>query len=202
LRQPGEWLLLISFRQVRRRRSDRARGPNARPPVRVRGRLPHVRDRDYLAEGDYRAALRRELEAMVATGTARHRRRRGRSSSWTRRVVAVAPVAAIVVVFFVPLPHASLFHGIVAPARVTIPAAHSRRPSRFQSSTCRRHRPGGRRSRTETCRYRCPRRGRSSMREVTGVTSPVVPARCTSRRQRNRCRPAPRTLPMPSLFGP
>ena len=36
-----------------------------------------------------------------------------------RRLTAALVAAAIVVVFFVPLPHASLFHSLVAPARVT-----------------------------------------------------------------------------------
>ena len=39
-----------------------------------------------------------------------------------RRVTAALVAAAIVVVFFVPLPHVSLFHSLVAPAKVTPPA--------------------------------------------------------------------------------
>jgi hypothetical protein len=36
-------------------------------------------------------------------------------------VMSVLVAAAIVVVFFVPLPHVSLFHSLVTPAKVTAP---------------------------------------------------------------------------------
>ena len=43
----------------------------------------------------------------------------GRRPRVARRVTTVLVAAAIVVVFFVPLPHVSLFHGLVAPAKTT-----------------------------------------------------------------------------------
>ena len=65
---------------------------------------------------EYRAALRQELEAVVANPT-RQRIRMHQLGSWTHRAVVIAVAAAIVVVFFVPLPHLSLFHSLVAPAK-------------------------------------------------------------------------------------
>ncbi len=59
---------------------------------------------------EYRGALRRELEAIVATPTRQRRWFRGKSVPWTHRAEVIAVAAAIVVVFFVPLPHVSLFN--------------------------------------------------------------------------------------------
>ena len=70
---------------------------------------------------EYRSALRQELEAMVANPTRQHRWLRGQFGSWTHRAVVVAVAAAIVVVFFVPLPRVTLFHNLVAPAKVGTP---------------------------------------------------------------------------------
>jgi hypothetical protein len=67
----------------------------------------------------YKAALRQELEAAVGVQTQRRRWFRGQFGSWTHRAVVIAVAAAIVVVFFVPLPHVSLFHSLVAPAKTT-----------------------------------------------------------------------------------
>jgi len=67
---------------------------------------------------EYRAALRQELEAVVAVQTQRRRKLAGQFGSWTHRAVVIAVAAAIVVVFFVPLPHVSLFKRLVAPAKV------------------------------------------------------------------------------------
>jgi len=68
---------------------------------------------------EYRAALRQELEVLVAVQTQRRRWLRSQFGSWTHRAVVIAVAAAIVVVFFVPLPHVSLFHSLVTPAKVT-----------------------------------------------------------------------------------
>ena len=68
---------------------------------------------------EYRAALRQELEVVVAVQTKRRRWLRSQFDSSTHRAVVIAVAAAIVVVFFVPLPHVSLFHSLVAPAKVT-----------------------------------------------------------------------------------
>ena len=51
----------------------------------------------------------------------RQRQRRWQRASWTHRAGVIAVAAAIVVVFFVPLPHVSLFHSLVTPAKVTAP---------------------------------------------------------------------------------
>ena len=58
---------------------------------------------------EYRSALRKELETVVAKPT-RPRLRMHQLDSWTHRAVVIAVATAIVVVFFVPLPHVSLFH--------------------------------------------------------------------------------------------
>jgi len=71
-----------------------------------------------LMRAEYRAALRQELEAVVAVQTQRRRKLAGQFGSWTHRAVVIAVAAAIVVVFFVPLPHVSLFKRLVAPAKV------------------------------------------------------------------------------------
>jgi hypothetical protein len=70
---------------------------------------------------EYRGALRRELEAIVATPTRQRRWLRGQFGSWTHRAVAIAVAAAVVVVFFVPLPRVSLFRSLVTPAKVGTP---------------------------------------------------------------------------------
>ncbi len=67
---------------------------------------------------EYRTALRQELEVLVAVQTPRRRWLRSQFGSWTHRAVVIAVAAAIVVVFFVPLPRVSLFHNLVAPAKV------------------------------------------------------------------------------------
>jgi hypothetical protein len=52
---------------------------------------------------------------------ARQRHRRWQRTPWTHRAGVIAVAAAIVVVFFVPLPHVSLFHSLVTPAKVGTP---------------------------------------------------------------------------------
>ena len=54
----------------------------------------------------------------------RSRRHRAWRGTWTHRALVIGVAAAIVVVFFVPLPHASLFHSLVTPAKTT-PASTS-----------------------------------------------------------------------------
>jgi hypothetical protein len=68
---------------------------------------------------DHRAALRQELEAIAANPAEQSRWRRGVTGSLPHRVLVVAVAAVILVVFFVPLPHISLFRRLVAPATVT-----------------------------------------------------------------------------------
>jgi hypothetical protein len=78
--------------------------------------------------------LKRQLRAMVENAAAPVSSAKAmlRASSPSRksrrdwhltehRLIVVAVAAAIVVVFFVPLPHASLFHSLVTPAKVTAP---------------------------------------------------------------------------------
>jgi hypothetical protein len=48
-------------------------------------------------------------------------RRTRRFGTWTHRAVVIAVAAAVVVVFFVPLPRVSLFTTLIAPAKVTTP---------------------------------------------------------------------------------
>jgi hypothetical protein len=54
-----------------------------------------------------------------------HKQRQGRwqRTTWTHRVWVVGVAAAILVVFFVPLPHVSLFHNLVTPAKVATPTS-------------------------------------------------------------------------------
>ena len=69
-------------------------------------------------------------------------RRRWQRASWTHRVWVVAVAAAILVVFFVPLPRASLFHNLVAPTQTTptklpppgAPRAYGTGPLRFEAA--------------------------------------------------------------------
>ncbi len=77
---------------------------------------------------EYREALRRELQTVVVAPAQSRGRLAGQFGSWSHRAVVSAVVAAIVVVFFVPLPHVSLFHSLVAPAR-SLPASTQTVPS-------------------------------------------------------------------------
>ncbi len=58
----------------------------------------------------------------------RRHRRRPRPGPWTHRVMVVAVAAVILVVFFVPLPHLSLFHRLVTPTKPTVPTASKQPP--------------------------------------------------------------------------
>src|SRR5208283_3945430 len=49
----------------------------------------------------------------------RRHRRRPRPGPWTHRLMVVAVAAVILVVFFVPLPHLSLFHRLVTPTKTS-----------------------------------------------------------------------------------
>ena len=57
----------------------------------------------------------------------RHRRRRP-PGPWTHRLLVVAVAAAILVVFFVPLPHLSLFKRLVTPTKPTVATSGSKTP--------------------------------------------------------------------------
>lgn len=69
--------------------------------------------------------------------------RRHRSRRWPHRAVVVAVAAAILVVFFVPLPHASLFKRLVSSARpstatslpTTVPSTATSVPTTVTSTT-------------------------------------------------------------------
>ena len=76
----------------------------------IPGPTPEVRER-----------LTARLQTLIESEQQGHVEPRGRwqQVSWTHRAVVIAVAAAIVVVFFVPLPHVSLFHSLVAPAKVT-----------------------------------------------------------------------------------
>ena len=73
-----------------------------------------------------RERLAARLQTLIESEQVGHveSRRTWQPASWTHRAVVVAVAAAIVVVFFVPLPHVSLFHSLVAPAKTT-PASTS-----------------------------------------------------------------------------
>ena len=68
-----------------------------------------------------RERLAARLQTLIEAEQVGHveSRRRRQRAPWTHRVRVVAVAAAIVVVFFVPLPHVSLFHNLVTPAKVT-----------------------------------------------------------------------------------
>ena len=76
----------------------------------IPGPTPEVRER-----------LTARLQTLIESEQQGRVEPRGRwqQVSWTHRAVVIAVAAAIVVVFFVPLPHVSLFHSLVAPAKVT-----------------------------------------------------------------------------------
>jgi hypothetical protein len=75
------------------------------------------------ANPEVRQRLATRLETLIESEQIGHKRRQGRwqRASWTHSAGVIAVAAAIVVVFFVPLPHASLFHNLVAPAKVGTP---------------------------------------------------------------------------------
>ncbi|MFZ0170851.1 MAG: hypothetical protein WAL04_04120, partial [Acidimicrobiales bacterium] len=56
-------------------------------------------------------------EAQLRAGEATFRRRRRQSGPWTQRLIIVAVTTAIVAVFFVPLPHVSLFRRLITPGK-------------------------------------------------------------------------------------
>ena len=67
--------------------------------------------------GPESAEARAILEA-IGDAPSRHRRsRRRQAGPWARRVAVVAVAAVMLVVFFVPLPHLSLFNRLVTPAK-------------------------------------------------------------------------------------
>ena len=70
-----------------------------------------------------RERLAAGLQALIQSEQAGHTKpwRAWRRASLTHRVLVVAVAAAIVVVFFVPLPHVSLLHSLVSPVKVTTP---------------------------------------------------------------------------------
>ena len=68
-----------------------------------------------------RERLAARLQTLIEAEQVGHveSRRRRQRAPWTHRVWVVAVAAAIVVVFFVPVPHVSLFHSLVTPAKTT-----------------------------------------------------------------------------------
>jgi hypothetical protein len=76
------------------------------------GPTPEVRER-----------LAARLQMLIESEEVGDKQPHGRwqRASWTHRAVVIAVAAAIVVVFFVPLPHVSLFHNLVTPAKVAVP---------------------------------------------------------------------------------
>jgi photosystem II stability/assembly factor-like uncharacterized protein len=74
------------------------------------GPTPEVRER-----------LAATLQMLIESEQIGHKQRQGRwqRTTWTHRVWVVGVAAAILVVFFVPLPHVSLFHNLVTPAKTT-----------------------------------------------------------------------------------
>jgi photosystem II stability/assembly factor-like uncharacterized protein len=70
---------------------------------------------------EVRERLAARLQTLIESEQAGHIEPRGKwqRASWTHRALVVAVAAAIVVVFFVPLPHVSLFKSLVSRAKLT-----------------------------------------------------------------------------------